>query len=242
MNKKSIIKMSIMTIISASVGAVVAISLLKLSDSGAGSYVEDIQTFLLNHAIELHVLIIVSLLIPALFLYIKGKKVHVKLANASEEEMDAIEKLASKYFDLSVTLNGVFLTLNFMVFGTLYNQAGDQMPIIIALFMIGSVAVSSLEIAIVRFMQKNDSRLKGDPTSMKFEKDFLGSLDEAEQLKVYKAGYNSFKVTKLTALVFVILTILFNVTLETGAFPVFISCLFLLVNIWSFSYYGMKEN
>ena len=114
--------------------------------------------------------------------------------------------------------------------------------VIIAIFMINIFASSMLEISTIKFIQKVDNRLKGDPTSLRFSKDFLESCDEAEKLKIYKSGYHGFQFTKNVSLVFVILTMLGNMLLDTGGFPVFVSCSMLLTIIGSNSYYSIFKN
>ena len=94
-----------------------------------------------------------------------------------------------------------------------------------------------LQVSIVKLVQKQGNRLKGDPTKTSFNKEFLDSMNEAEQLKVFKSGYRALQTTKSITLMIVVFTIFMNILFETGGFAVFISCLFMLVQTVSFGYY-----
>jgi len=98
-----------------------------------------------------------------------------------------------------------------------------------------------LEIVTIKFVQKMDERLKGDPTSLRFAKDFLESCDEAQKLRIYKSGYKAFQFTKNASLVLLIIAIMFNLTLKTGAIPIVLTGIFLLMHIISYGYFEYKN-
>jgi len=166
------------------------------------------------------------------------------LDKLSDDEYDIKSKVANKKLDISLTLNSIFMVLNFIVFGTTINRSSDNFFIVLIIFLINMLAISFLEIYAVKFIQKLDNRLKGDPTSFKFNEEFLDSCDEAEKLIIYKSGYYAFQISKSTSLGFIIITMIGNTVLDTGALPVIISGVWMLVNIASYGYYSVykKQN
>jgi hypothetical protein len=128
-----------------------------------------------------------------------------------------------------------------MLFGMAFNNTNSNQSIVTFLFMFSTIAVSVLNIITIKYIQKNDNRLKGDPTSFRFDKEFLESCDEAQVSRIYKSGYRAFQFSKNVSLVFVILTILLNFTFNTGAFPVFVSCMIMLIQVTSYNYYAIKN-
>ena len=242
MNKKTVFKMIMFTMIGALFGFVISFGLLKINDTENVKILSAMGDFFINNNLVLFVLLLVSLYFPSVYLSIKGRRILNNLENTSDEEYDTQTKQGDKYFDLALTINGIFMILNFMLFGMTFAKLINNETIIVVLFMINIFSSSLLEVATIKFIQKINTRLKGDPTSLKFTKDFLESCDEAEQLTIYKSSYHAFQMTKHITLAFVLLTILCNLLLDTGAFPVFVSCSLLLTHIIANSYYTMSKS
>ena len=241
MNKKTIFKMIILLVISSIVGALFTLGLLKLNESQFISIGDQVAKFFTNNTVELHLGLIIFLYFPAVYLYFKGKKSYSQISNISDEEIDEFEKVGSNSFDLAMLISNVFLILNFMLFGMTFSKNSSNQSIVIFLFMFSTIAVSILTIITIKYIQKNDNRLKGDPTSFRFDKEFLESCDEAQVSKIYKSGYRAFQFSKNVSLVFVVLTILLKFTFNTGIFPVFVSCMMMLMQVTSYNYYAMKK-
>lgn len=242
MNKKTIIKMIFFMIIGGIFGAIISLGLLKLNDTENIKIASNIGDFFVKNNIGIYLLLLIMFYLPSVYLFIKGKSIYVKLDNMSDEECEIQTKIGQKKFDIALSLNAIFMIFNFMIFGTTFAEIANNEMVIISLFMLNIFSSSMLEIITIRFIQKMDNRLKGDPTTLRFSKDFVESCDEAEKLKIYKSGYQSFQFTKQVSLGFVILTILCNLLLDTGAFPVFISCSFMLTITASYSYYAITAN
>ncbi|WP_262681075.1 DUF3169 family protein [Paenibacillus sp. J5C2022] len=183
----------------------------------------------------------ILLLIPAGILFVRGKKPYIELIKSNEEEIDPSVQNKARYLDLSMTLSGIFVVLNFMLFGTLYHKTSEQSSTVLVLFMLGILLASVLQVTTMKFVQSVDRRLKGDPTKLTFNKEFVESLDEAEQLRAYKAGYRAFQTTKSATLAIVVLSILLNIIFNTGGLLVFTSCIFMLVQTLSFSYHERQR-
>lgn len=241
MNKKTIFKIILLLAIGSIFGALFSLGLLKLHESEYMSIGGQVGKFFINNTSELHIGLIICLYFPAVYLYFKGKKFYSQICNISDEEIDEFEKVGSKFFDLAMSISRVFLILNFMLFGMTFNKTNSNHSIVIFLFMFSVIAVSVLNIITIKYIQKNDNRLKGDPTSFRFDKEFLESCDEAQVSRIYKSGYRAFEFSKNVSLGFVILTILLNFTFNTGTFPVFVSCMIVLIQVTSYSYYAMKN-
>lgn len=241
MTKKQILKFMFMLITGAIIGGVATLALLKLADSGLMNRGTQINMFFYEHTFELYIFLFAFLMTPTLVLQFKGKGLYKNIDMLTDDEMEKVEKKSSKFLDLAMTLNSMLLVLNFMLFGMLFKNTYDNQFVIIALFLIGNIFSFTVEVTTVKFIKKVDERLKGDPTSIKFNKDFLESCDEAEKLKIYMSGYQAFQFSKLFALGLVVMTILLNIVFDIGGLSVFISCLILLVQMLSYSYYALQS-
>ena len=195
------------------------------------------EDFLITQTILLYLISAMLLLIPATILYYSGKKSYLEMMNNGEDDVNDEAKRKAGYLDLSMTVLGVYITVNFMQYGMLYNKTIENPTTTLILFMLGILYSAILQVSTVKLVQKQDNRLKGDPTKTSFNKEFLASMDEAEQLKAFKSGYRAFQMTRSITLMIVVFTIFMNILFETGGFAVFISCLFMLVQTVSFGYY-----
>jgi len=241
MNKKTIFRIILLLAISSIFGTLITLGLLKLNQSEYMRIVDAIDNFFINNTSELHLGLIISLYFPAVYLYFKGKKFYSQISNISDEETDVFEKIGSKFFNLAISISSVLLILNFMLFGMTFDKTNSNHSIVIFLFMFSVIGVSVLNIITIKYIQKNDNRLKGDPTSLRFDKEFLESCDEAEVSRIHKSGYRAFVFSKNASLVFIVLTILLNFTFNTGTFPIFLSCMMMLIQVTAYSYHAMKN-
>jgi len=239
MNKKTILKMALLMSLGGVVGAVVSIGLFFMTD-GFGDVFSNIGNFIINVSPFLYPTLLITMFFPAVYLYMKGKKKLLESKKLDEDEMDILEKESGKYLDMSIAINGVYMLLNFLLLGATIQKGSDMYFIVLALFLFNCIISSGLEITIVRLIQKEDDRIKGDPTSFKFHKDFVASLDEAEQHKVYKSGYESFQFSRTFTFFMILVSILFKLVLDTGALPVVLTCSIGLAQVISANVYNFR--
>lgn len=241
MNKKTLLRIIFLLTIGSIFGTFFTLGLSKLNESEYMSIGGKVGRFFINNTSELHLGLIIGLYFPAVYFYFKAKKSYSQIGNTTDEEIDEFEKVGSKFFDLAMSISSVFLILNFMLFGMTFKMTNSNQLIMMFLFMFSVIGVSVLNIITIKYIQKNDDRLKGDPTSFRFDKEFLESCDEAQVSRIHTSGYRAFVFSKNVSLVFVVLTILLNFTFNTGAFPVFLSCMMMLIQVTSYNYYAMKN-
>jgi hypothetical protein len=222
------------------VGAILATLLLTQKGFADSQISNQLENIFYNNTIYIYLVSAMVLLLPSTILYIIGKKAYLEMMNSDEDEIDSAVKNKAAYLDSSMSILSVFTAVNFMQFGILYHKTTENPTTILALFMLGVLYTAILQVTIVKFIQKNDNRLKGDPTKASFSNDFLESMDEAEQLKVYKAGYKAFQLTKTITLVLIVSSIFMNILFGAGGFAIFISCVFMITHVLSFMYYEKR--
>lgn len=224
-------------IVSMTVGLILALFLLTQNDNRNIGFINSLEDFLITQTVLLYFISAILLLVPATVLYYSGKKSYLEMMSSDEDDLNDGVKRKAGYLDLSMTIVGVYITVNFMQYGMLYNKTTENPTTTLILFMLGILFSAILQVSIVKLIQKQDDRLKGDPTKTSFNKEFLASMDEAEQLKAFKSGFRAFQMTRSITLMIVVFTIFMNILFETGGFAVFISSLFMLIQTVSFSYY-----
>lgn len=240
MNKKTIIKIALLMLVGAVVGMGVTLGLIALEE-GLVFGLDAIVNFFNSYNVFMYPLLLIGLFIPSYILYKQGLKVLKACEHADEEALDDLSKKSNQKFNLSLTINGVFMVLNFMLMGTTFNGENKYVFLTLAVFMLNAILSSVIEILVIRSIQKYDNRIEGDPTSFKFHKDFLNSCDEAEKLTIYRSGYKAFQLIKNVTFVFMLISILMNMVFKTGSYTVFMLSTLLLVENLGYSIYAMRE-
>ncbi|MFW5890895.1 MAG: DUF3169 family protein [bacterium] len=240
-NKKSIYRVIFLLAIGGVFGAIFSIGLLKFGDAGGLTKLSLIGDFLIDNSVYIFMFLVIVLFLPSVYLFFKGKELYENIDHLADDEYEVKAKVANRKLDISLTINSIFMILNFLVLGTTFDIASSNFLMVLIIFFINILAAALFEIYVIRFIQKLDARLKGDPTSFKFNKEFIDSCDEAEKLKIYKSGYYAFKTSKSTSLCFIVITTIGNMVLGTGALPIFISCIWMLVNTASYGYYTVYK-
>ena len=216
---------------------IVAMILLSPNFFGDSPLIKGVERLLIEDTILIYLINGILFLLPAIVLNFIGKKAYFEMMYSDEDDINDEMKQKSGYLDLSMTLLGIFISINFMQYGMLYHKTTENMTTILVLFMLGILFTAIIQVVTVKYVQKLDNRLKGDPTKGTFNKEFLASMDEAEQLKVFKSGYRSFQMTKTITQMIVIFSIIMNIFFETGGFAIFVSSLFMIVQTVVFAYY-----
>ena len=240
MLKNTKFRITIKFLISLAAGTLLALFLLTQNGFENIPVWRYLQNFLYNHTIYVYFISAAMFLLPSTILYFMGKNAYLKMMAADGEDMAHALKKKAGYLDSSMSILSVFTAINFMQYGALYHKTTENPTTTLILFMLGILFTAVLQVSIVKYIQKNDNRLKGDPTKVTFNKDFLQSMDEAEQLKVFKSAYKSFQLTKTITLVLIVGSIFMNIVAETGGFAILISCVFMIIQIVSFMYYEKR--
>ena len=240
MLKNTKFRITIKFLISLAVGTLLALFLLTQKWFENMQLWSSIQNLLYHDTIYVYFLNAALFLLPSAILYFMGRKAYLKMVATDEGVLDEALKKEAGYLDTSMSILSVFTAVNFMQYGALYHKTTENSTTTLILFMLGILATAVLQVSIVKFVQKNDLRLKGDPTKVTFNNDFLQSMDEAEQLKVFKSAYKSFQLTKTITLALIVGSIFMNIVAETGSFAIILSCVFMIIQIVSFTYYEKR--
>ena len=96
---------------------------------------------------------------------------------------------------------------------------------------LGIVGYFSLwQVRYIKLIQKLYPEKKGDPTSLKFQEQWLASCDEGQKLITYQAAYKAFQNTNAACIILWILAFVGMFILKTGVYPILCICIIWLIN------------
>lgn len=237
MNKKSYLRVIVYMILGVVVGAILA----RLMDTYLHGNIANISNLIeatfAMYLNELQIVFLAFMFIPTIVCYVKGSKLLKLSTDIDDDKFDEIEIKARRLMDMTLTINMTYMFSNFIMIGISFNEKIEIKEMIIGLliFIFSLVSIVIIEFKSVRVIQNSDSRLKGDPSRLSFQKDYLESCDEAEKFRIYKSTYKSFQITKIVAFLSLVIATMGNMMLDTGILAIVLTAMISLTLILSYS-------
>ena len=132
----------------------------------------------------------------------------------------------------------IFQTAFFLVLTA--GGSNPRMLLSVALFLGFCIVILFLEAALVRQIQKANPMKRGDIGSLRFNRDWLESCDEAERLGIYKASWKSFQVMNSLCPVMEAVALLGKIMFDTGNFPIILVTFLWAVQTGVYCFYSAQ--
>lgn len=169
---------------------------------------------------------------------------------ADDDECDRLEYEEEKVGAFATNLNVLsqVLSIFFLTFGysMKYIEAESHAyPFLVAcvIFIVSYVYLYFWQIRYVKLLQKTHPEKKGDPSSPKFQEQWLDSCDEAEKEVIYRSAYKAYMTVNRTIPVILILVMLANLYFDTGMLAVIVLAVIWMLAQFTYtrSCVGMKQ-
>ena len=181
----------------------------------------------------------------------KLKGICEKQITAEDEECDQLEYEEEKTGAFGTNLNVLsqVVSIFFLTFGysMKYIEADDHaysFLVACVIFVVSYIYIYFWQIRYVKLLQKTHPEKKGDPSSTKFQEQWLESCDEAEKEVIYQSAYKAYVTINRTIPLILIVVMVANLYFDTGMMAVVV-----LAVVWmlaQFTYTGncvkMKKN
>lgn len=200
---------------------------MSIKDSGATQwFMKGFEGFVI-HIVYVQIALGLILQMPAVYFFRKGKKLIDTASYSSDEEEDQFEDRFDQTLNLALILNSTHMVLSFILFGIAIDERNALIWASIGIFLMLILVEISVEYGVLGLLKKRNPIKDVDPTSLKFEKEWINVCDEAERLMIYKASYKTFSNMKIILLCAFIITFFTKPVFGTGNFP-----LILLGFVW----------
>lgn len=201
-------------------------------DSGLGAWIQNyVWQNVLDQILWIHLILSAGFIGTGGYFYLKAKKtLAVFKGEKNDDDLEVLEQSFDQSIYVTLTLATSFFAINMMILSVeMVNQSAKIIGVLV-LFFISMTFASYLEIKSIRMIQQKDPKHIADPAAMDFSKQWIETCDEVERIIIYKSAYRSFEMTKYLLYGLMCLTMLTQLTLDTGIYPVIIvGC------IWIFS-------
>ena len=132
----------------------------------------------------------------------------------------------------------IFQTAFFLVLTA--DGSNPRMLLSVVLFLGFCIVILFLEATLVRQIQKANPMKRGDISSLRFNRDWLESCDEAERLGIYKASWKSFQVMNSLCPVMEAVALLGKIMFDTGNFPIILVTFLWAVQTGVYCFYSAQ--
>lgn len=158
-----------------------------------------------------------------------------------DEELDLLDSRIELLSVASLYGNGILFILVFITYVVRALSHLDESITSTLMFLAVVIIYPIFYILIINQLKKYDPSKQGNPGSMRFQKDWLASCDEAEKLREYKVGYQSAQFgTKLFAISFAV-TAVSAMLMESDTYVVYVTGIMWLIYIVMSGYYTIKS-
>ena len=157
------------------------------------------------------------------------KKLSVLLERAEDEEADFLEYKIEKAGSVGIIGSQIAIVAGIILVALWYSDFSrnpeNKESVVLAgavLLIAGCFYQGFWQVRYVKLIQKMEPTKKGDPTSMKFQKQWLESCDEAEKILIYQSGYRTYCLMSVLLPFLTVVTMLGHLFYETGLLAIFV--------------------
>ena len=151
---------------------------------------------------------------------------HFKVTDEDDEKEEKIDGVLST----NMFVTSVYTILAFLLFGFSVDQSNPAIFTSIGIFLGSFLVIVALQMYCIKLIKVMYPTKKGDPSSMKFQKEWIESCDEAEQHLIYKSAYKTYMFMNSTYLFLYILVLFTKLLFETGNYPIILMSLIWLIS------------
>lgn len=172
--------------------------------------------------------VIMAVILGEASLY-RMKKLSVPLERAEDEEADLLEYKIEKAGSVGIIGSQTAIVAGIILVALWYSDfsrnPGNKESVVLVgavLLIAGCFYQGFWQVRYVKIIQKMEPTKKGDPTSMKFQKQWLESCDEAEKTLIYQSSYRTYTFMSVLMPFLIVVTMLGHLLYDTGLLAIFV--------------------
>lgn len=211
------------------IGGVAGVAIVYFDMGSLGGAVDAGVKMVRDHLLWIQFfMLILSVLVGEPVLH-RFRKLGQELETAGDDEGDRIEYEMEKAGSLGTISSISGMVIAMVLLSTGYSmeyidyvatEGNRGLLMIFALFIINCIYNGLWQVRYVKAIQKIYPNQKADPTSMKFQKQWLESCDEAEREQIYQASYQTYLCIHRLVSVLAMVSMLCHLIWNTGIMAV----------------------
>lgn len=236
---KSIFKFVAMLLIGAAIGFALGYGSKIIDINGLEEAAVTIKAFVIDYGIGFQILLGLVFLGPAFILAKQG--IGITKSKAFAEDEGQLEDKADKKLNLAMLWAHLHFIASIPLFAVITDETNDFVLISALIFLLGVGCYTLLQVWVINAVKSIDSLKEGDPSSFKFQRQWMNSLDEGEKFKVYEAGYKTFSFSSSMMLIVLMGSFLSKIFFNTSVLTVFLIAFMWALQIIVFSKHANEK-
>lgn len=167
----------------------------------------------------------------------KLKTIGEKILSTDEEECDhweyEEERIGQIGINTIVVCRGLIVLILSAGYSLKYISASEDSAIrfIIAaiLFVVVMIYMSIWNVRYIKYVQSIHPEKKGDPSTLKFQKEWLDSCDEAEKELIYKSAYKTYMTAAQIIPLMMVGAMILHLFFDTGLLAILIPAVLMVI-------------
>ncbi len=234
-NKKAMPKLLIIMLACAVLGFFVGMGMAFLSEVDIEkSLFQHLDAFWIASAPWCLPVFALVLLLPSTVLYLSQKSAFSRWDGENEESIERIEAILG----IALILDGSFMIFLFfgmaVILSTIDSHSGIVAAICVAEMILTLLWIILMQQKIIDLEKQINPEKKGSVYDTKFNKKWMDSCDEREQLLIFKSAYQAYKVTSNFCMILSLLLMLGSLPFGYGPLPAGAVLLVWLVEMLSY--------
>ena len=226
----TLFKMGLWMLLGALIGAGSMLTLLKLDTDQMALNIQEFMNGVIQNILMIQIISALFFVGIAIYYVFKSNRLLHRLSPMDDDE--TVELSLDNALNKGLFINNIYVILSFLFFGFAVDMTNKWIIASIVVFLVVFVVSMLIEIKSIQIIQSKDPMKKGDPASIKFDKQWIDSCDEAERLLIFKAAYKNMIFSKYMIMFVFIVTLFSKMIFDTGNYPiVIVSMIWLFQNI-----------
>lgn len=242
-NKKlnSYLKIGIIMLLSVLAGGVIGVGAVFFDFASFGGAISAFLGMIRTNLLMIQICLGLLMTVIGELTIRKMRVLGILMVNASDEDSDRLDYELERYGSIGVVSKTVLYALSILALATGYSmdfiaQASKSENILLLITFVVFILICFYEgywqVRFVKLTQKIDPAKKGDPTSTKFQEQWIASCDEAERQMIYQASHKTYIKMQKIIPVLILITMLSHLMWDTGIMAVAIVGIVWVLQTW----------
>ena len=185
----------------------------------------------------IHVIGTGLLLLISFSCYVQSKRI---MTSPDLEEDEALSDKLDQFQHRALTSSMVAMILNFVTFGVSVEVGNLRILVSVGVFILVMLLSSLIDLLVIKQVREQDPMKKGDPSKMRFDKEWLESCDEAEKMLIYQSAYRTFSLMKQVLMFSVVAAMVSKMIFDTGNVLILVLGTIWLIHNLSYTIYARQ--
>lgn len=173
------------------------------------NFISAIKNFLISYHFRIFLLYSISMFLTIAVMFVYSKRCYLNYRCDTQDSDLLLYKLDMSE-NLCLFMTSAQYSLGFIIVSLVIAAESSRLLLCSLIFAGISFFSTVIQIQIIKQIKLHNAGKKGDPSSIRFERDWLQSCDEAERYIIFQSSYKTYRFMKILLFILLIASIFWN--------------------------------